>query len=785
MSEPAPAPVQAPAVQPPVIAPVIAPAIAPAPAPAPVPAARQMPARGHSTAPTFDGNPLNLGRFFEEVEILAADARLDDAAKIKHSLRYASLNDYELWVRLPSASGGDFPAFKKAVLELYPGTEDDHRYTMADLDRLTQTQAAYGIQSRAELGEYYREFIRITGFLLEKGRISARERNIAYENGFDPEMKSRIKARLQYMMPEHFHSDPYDFQTFHDCAHFILAGTAAEPSKASRLPAISTTTPRYVSPPAAAPATVPQYSMPPIAAERYTTPVVAAAPTYTPIVPKTEPIDPSVSDLFRLVSQQLSVLTQTLTDREKSNKSRSDKDSKPSGFTPSNYNCLFCDSPNHHIRDCPICDQYIRDGICQRNEDGRIVLPNGRYIPKVITGKVLKERFDKWHAQYPGNRLVSTTSVSADPAPVVSSNFVSISDIPTVESDFDTEAQVLHSMAFDTDDTEDQIKVLEAEVLRLRKRVRFDGVEVPSRNKGKAKEATLPQPVTIDKPASTKPTTKPITPEPSTSASIAPSTIPRPPSTALVPRTSQTFPAPPSQYRYQAPIEDPGIAKAVVDRALDSQVCISQRELLAMSSDARRHMKDLTTSKKISHEVANANTVQNFHFHSPETPTRCCPDCQEDIPLVIGRDSVPLRAVYPVINDKYVFENVLDQGCMIVSMGGSVWAKLGYGLENKRMRMQSANNTKNDTLGCISNVKFSFGNVHLYLQVQVVDDAPYEILLGRPFFALAEALTKDYPNGEQLLTITDPNSKAVVTLPTIEHSIKNRKERSDTGKPDF
>jgi hypothetical protein len=126
-----------------------------------------MPTRGHSTAPTFDGNPLNLSRFFEEVEILAADAGLDDAGRIKHSLRYASLNDYELWFRLPEAKGADYAAFKKNVLVLYPGTEDDHRYTMADLDRLTHTQTAYGIRSRAELGKFYREFIRITGFLLD------------------------------------------------------------------------------------------------------------------------------------------------------------------------------------------------------------------------------------------------------------------------------------------------------------------------------------------------------------------------------------------------------------------------------------------------------------------------------------------------------------------------------------------------------------------------------------------------------------------------------------------
>jgi hypothetical protein len=56
----------------------------------------------------------------------------------------------------------------------------------------------------------------------------------------------------------------------------------------------------------------------------------------------------------------------------------------------------------------------------------------------------------------------------------------------------------------------------------------------------------------------------------------------------------------------------------------------------------------------------------------------------------------------------------------------------------------------------------------IYLQVQVMPNAPYDILLSRLFYALTECITKDFTNGDQHLTITDPNTRQCVTIPTKE-----------------
>ena len=60
------------------------------------------------------------------------------------------------------------------------------------------------------------------------------------------------------------------------------------------------------------------------------------------------------------------------------------------------------------------------------------------------------------------------------------------------------------------------------------------------------------------------------------------------------------------QYKYQTPVEDPKLARAVLDRALDVKIELSQRELLALSPDVRKQIKELTTTKRVAAGVYEA-----------------------------------------------------------------------------------------------------------------------------------------------------------------------------------
>ena len=83
------------------------------------------------------------------------------------------------------------------------------------------------------------------------------------------------------------------------------------------------------------------------------------------------------------------------------------------------------------------------------------------------------------------------------------------------------------------------------------------------------------------------------------------------------------------------------------------------------------------------------------------------------------------------------------------------------------LNMQSANGTVDQSLGLARNVPFFIGNLTLYMQVHVIRNPAYDILLGRPFDILTESMVRNFANEDQTITIHDPNSGRVATIPTI------------------
>jgi hypothetical protein len=471
------------------------------------------------------------------------------------------------------------------------------------------------------------------------------------------------------------------------------------------------------------------------------------------------------------MTQQMALLTQTLANQRAPTNTRQNQ-SGSSGNPRNDQECSVCSSTEHRARSCPVGDELVRDGKCIRSENGRLLLPNGNWLPRNIQGKNLKEKFEAYHNQNVSSRSTPRRDVTPPP---VSNNIFEIFE-ETVSTGGSGAAAYHSAVETDSEDDSDRFEVLGVEAPKPKKKLRFDGVELPARkNKNPVKPTDAgtsgnthsAPPVDTRKPTETS----------------APPTGPR--NKTDLSRVLPNTPAPPQfqpQYRYQSPIEDPAIAKTVVNRALDIPISISQRELFAISSDVRRHIKDLTTSRKV---VNDNNAVEVMQNDIIRGPTRICENCDEQVPLTVSRDSVPLRAIFPTINDKHTFECVPDTGSMVVSMRRNVWELIGIGLDDHRITMQSANRSHTETLGRLVNLKFTFGTIDVWLQVQVVEEAAYEILLGKPFFTLTSCVTHDFPDGSQHLTITDPNSDRVVTIPTFERNAKNYRKFSDTAKLGF
>ncbi|KAG6328600.1 hypothetical protein ID866_10491 [Astraeus odoratus] len=94
------------------------------------------------------------------------------------------------------------------------------------------------------------------------------------------------------------------------------------------------------------------------------------------------------------------------------------------------------------------------------------------------------------------------------------------------------------------------------------------------------------------------------------------------------------------------------------------------------------------------------------------------------------------------------------------------------------MTLEAANKSKEEMLGIVENMRLKIGGMEFKLQIHVVGDAPFDLLLGHPFFSLASCVTCDQMLGDQSILLMDPNMGIQMLLPT-------RKRERPTCEPQF
>lgn len=272
-------------------------------------------------------------------------------------------------------------------------------------------------------------------------------------------------------------------------------------------------------------------------------------------------------------------------------------------------------------------------------------------------------------------------------------------------------------------------------------------------------------------------------------------------------------------YELKAPIQRDGLAEDMLERINNTEVTVKLKDLFGMSKDLRegeklrltrirQPLKDESKEKEVVEIVEVEQQVtadlarQDSQLMVDALEVGDLPEVQgvfvttvglEGIPegsviaqdpylqylegltdgedpkqIYVARDSVPLRVTFPYINSQGPVESVLDTGSQIVSMSleqaqhcGLVWDP------NINIFMQSANGQLEKSMGLARNVPFRWGELKIYLQVHVIRNPAYKVLLGRPFDVLTKSRT-DHEEGRQLLTLTDPNTGRAWTVPTYD-----------------
>lgn len=394
--------------------------------------------------------------------------------------------------------------------------------------------------------------------------------------------------------------------------------------------------------------------------------------------------------------------------------------------------CGFCSTQGHFLRECPVVTEFIRNGKCFRNVDNKIVLPNGQFIPRGTPGRNLMEKIESWNNHNPPppppQRAQQPQTFERDQPP------------HTVAAMSYTTCQQAETLSFG------RLSLVAEDMSGDETRVWAQSQTKP---KGKPEEIVKKGPP----------------PKSAMKTNQAPAGGPRPtaanPPRPLPPAVSDRTIPPQPAFKYQAPIENPELIQKVIQRTLGSQVTISNEELLAISPDIRRFYKENTVTRRLP-------TVESGMFEEKEALTLSYSQGRTFNTFLLTASPIDsLRVIDMLVNDTHKITCTLDQGSEIVAMNRNVWQSLGVSLSpEKTLTMESADSNQSVTAGVVENLKFSLGGIDLHLQVHVVDGAPFDILVGRPFFRFTECHTKDYTDGSQELTLTCPNTGNVQTVAT-------------------
>jgi len=743
-----------------------------------------MPIRGERGAPTFDQKqPNDLGRYFEQLETLFARCQVqDDADKKKFAVSFVGSTVADSWEALPEYKDNakTYVHFKERLFEIY--NQVSLRYILSDLDRLVGERQRLEMRSLQDLTDFHLRFNAVASYLLTNQLISIREQSQAYLRVFDDALQARVTMRLQIKYPNHHPALPYTIEEIYDAAKWVLQGI---------------------------PGTLSSHETSPSAPESGFV--------------KTEQLGTFLNEFAK-------TLVDAMNTNSRGRAPASNNSTYASGG-PRDQKCNF-DGCDRFIRDCPGVEEYIKQGKCRRNFEGKVILSSGAFVPRDIPGRYLRDRIDEWHRRNP-NQLAAGTlfnAVFSKDKPV----------IPTIREPAPFEAASYQLTA------QDRIAALEAELFNLKVRHQPGFVPVIRTRKQRAAEkATEPdEPEVVAQPqASTKPASKSKPTVEDTSTSTQPAdlrshepigTSPEHPfrkarDAVYIPpqdRNVGALPKPPVHtnakksdpaYRTCPAIHDMKIATDVYQRALETPVTITYHELLSLSPEVRAQVRDAITSKRVApKEVTQSNmldepslTEEELSYLMPDempipfaeaieptsimalsTPSatrstlpanaiivedpieqyyRTLGKGEEPDPDIIqvAKESSALRSILPLVDNHLKVEAILDPGCQIVAMSEDVCHELALPYDPTIvLHMQSANGTVDPSLGLARNVPFLVGDLTLYMQVHVIRNPAYDILLGRPFDVLTESVVRNFRNEDQTITIHDPNSDRVVTLPT-------------------
>jgi len=230
-------------------------------------------------------------------------------------------------------------------------------------------------------------------------------------------------------------------------------------------------------------------------------------------------------------------------------------------------------------------------------------------------------------------------------------------------------------------------------------------------------------------------------------------------------------------YKTFALIQNPKVTDMVYERSMKApSVTVLPEELLSLSPEIRQKMRDAVTPKWVITSDATESQTLVTHYNSEVPlpfvgevidpgpvcmghgipppagiiPKYCTlppsaiiipdpyemylnslePGTQPDV-LTVAKESHALRSLMMLIDNQTHVESIINPGLQIITMSDAVCHNLGLHYNPCiQLNMQSANGIINKSLGLACNIPCCISDITLYLQIHVIRDPAYNILMG-------------------------------------------------------
>ena len=140
--------------------------------------------------------------------------------------------------------------------------------------------------------------------------------------------------------------------------------------------------------------------------------------------------------------------------------------------------------------------------------------------------------------------------------------------------------------------------------------------------------------------------------------------------------------------------------------------------------------------------------------------------------LTIAKESHALCLIIMKVDHQIDTECIVDPGSPIIAMLEAMCHNLALIYDPIiQLNMQLPNSKIDQLLGLVRNVPCQIRTITIYLQMHMICDPAYDILLGRPFDLLLESVVRNFKNENQTITIKDPNNGMIITIPTMPRSL--------------